>query len=321
MPASVKKMLLLTAIFGSGCIILKSHSNYDNREIVVQTASLFNQRQVNELKGPDWKGDWIFRRDRLELIDREFRLTRPDLAILQDVLAKKGSRSDSDTKILAEGGLYGYQWHAHPVSFYPDTGEEQFHAIAVSLPLKLNQSQSYSYKSWNFGVNGYLAFTRVETTDQPLLVFNVQMPSGGTGSLLWYQFLVDRISEVLRANKICRKRLVIGGYLPGNPLSPQYKAFLKSFDLKDSGAGLCSVASDCFTETPLNEIFMLSSAESISSHTDKILIHKRTLVTGGNIILNKPHPSKEYQEKYGLSNLWPSHRYGWTASFRLAKCL
>jgi hypothetical protein len=89
----------------NGCALLgiRSSERYDERSFSILNLNLFNQRTPSTLSRKNWKGDWLFRRERLELIDEQLRISRPDIVVFQELLTRRGSPSESDINILNFG--------------------------------------------------------------------------------------------------------------------------------------------------------------------------------------------------------------------------
>lgn len=268
----------------------------------------------------NWKGDWLFRRERLEAIDNELRTSKPDLVLMQGVLSKKGSPSESDENILEMGALNGYQWSRSLLNLYEDTQEEVFHAVAAGLPLRISRESDEIAKVWAIGIDGFLSVTLVEMDEQPIYVFNLEMPSGSETVDLWYRFVGERVREVLDKNPDCSDRVVIAGYIPGGPGWKAYQDMLRDLGLKDASLGYCEIASDCFTATPLNDIYMAAVGGKSPSQVDRILVNSNAVVLAGGRVFAEPIPQSRYAKKYGLNQSWPSQRFGWSTTLRLPHC-
>lgn len=295
--------------------------NYDSRILSVQTLSLFTQRENSSLSQTPWVGDWIFRRERLQLIDNELRESKPDIIILQEAMERKGSPSESDRSILAAGALIGYDWNELPIKEFIDVQEVQFMTTAVGLPLRIAEVDPEKTQIlWSVGVDGYLAITEIDFEDQPMVVFNVQMPPKMGRNFLWYTFVQERIQDFLKGNKICPKRAIIAGYLPTEEGSQRFESFLQEMQLKDSSLGLCQIANSCYTATPTNEIFMATAPSETPALVDRILIHQSAIVYSGVRNFDHSAPPTEYSRSFGINRIFPTQRFGWKASIRLAKC-
>ena len=139
----------------TGCQTFKGaqDAGFDQRFISIQSVSLFNQRSLSHASAEQWKGDWVFRRHRLDLIDKQLRFTRPDLVVFQELMERSGSYADSDRNILAEGALRNYEWDLNDLVDYEDTQEVQYHATAVALPLSFAMVPDDMKKFYDFVVH------------------------------------------------------------------------------------------------------------------------------------------------------------------------
>lgn len=318
----LKAALLLAAIPLSGCVteIFDRSGGFDSRPVTVQTVDLFNQRTPSRLAKKSWKGDWIFRRDRLDLIDQELRNAKPDLLVLQSVMAREGSGAESDYKILKAGSLIDYDWRLDKVETYDDTQETQALAIALGASLRFVPVVEGERDSWVMGASGYLMAATVDYEDQPLLVFNVQMPEHSDNENQWFTFLEERIRERIVKAKSCMKRVVVTGYLPGDDGASRYVAFLQKMRLRDAAQGFCQIANKCFTATPTNDLFMATIGDESPTRTDKVFVHQSALVYTSARIFEEGDANNRYVKEYGLTRLWPTQRLGWIANTRLARC-
>ncbi len=318
----VRALTLLFFLFGlSGCAtwFVTKFSSYDSRSISFETLSLFNQRENSNVSQKSWRGDWLFRRERLELVDRELRSIRPDVMVFQQLMAKKGSPSDSDRNILGSGALGGYAWDVFRVREFEDTGEEQFNAVAIGLPVQLAPIELKS-RNWAVGLDGNVSVSVLRLENDPILLFNVEMPTNDRNLGLWYQFLEEKMIEVLKSSpQFCPERLVVAGVLP-NGFGASGLSFIEKLELRDVSEGMCEIASDCFTGTPLNELFMATSGNQPPGHMDRIFVHQTAIVASSSVVFRNMESAPRYGSVYGLSRLWPSQRFGWGTSVRLAKC-
>jgi endonuclease/exonuclease/phosphatase family metal-dependent hydrolase len=200
---------MVLAIWSLGCVdeILSRRLGSDSRFITIQTLSLFNQREPSRLAKVSWKGDWVFRRERLELIDRELRNIKPDLLILQEAMSKMESPSESDRNILLAGALNEYDWHMRVTKEYEDSQEVESMAVAAGLPLRIDRAKTLSRRElWDIGDEGFLVATTIDVDGTPLTVFNVQMPYSENNRDLWYLFIKDRILERIKEEGTCPRR-------------------------------------------------------------------------------------------------------------------
>lgn len=315
--------LVLASVFGlSGCIegLFRKTGGFDQRPMTVQTVSLFNQRDPSRLAKRSWKGDWIFRRDRLDMIDAELRNTKPDLLLLQDVIAKVGSTAESDRRILSAGSLLDYEWRDRKVESYADTQEIQSLAIAVGVPNRFVKEPEGERDLWLMGTGGYLEAATFEYEDQPVTVFNVQMPAQTDTSYLWYSFVQERVTERLKRTRSCPKRIIVGGLMPGDEGARRFSQFIQTLQLRDVSSGFCQIASKCFTATPTNDIYMATVGDESPTRVDRIFAHQSALVYSSGRNFDDSDPNNRYAREFGLPRLWPTQRFGWVAQLRLARC-
>ncbi|SMF46120.1 hypothetical protein [Pseudobacteriovorax antillogorgiicola] len=310
---------LLYTLLGCSHFGVGTQASYDDRSISVLTSSLFNQRLSPRYSKQSWKGDWLFRRERLELIDRDLQAVRPDLLVFQELLARRGSPSESDRSILSYGALDGYQWEMQLARFYEDTQEEQFFALAMGLPLRPgDRSKSSVFK---LGVDGAFSISQIFLEDEPIWVVNVEMPQDAQKVDVWYDVLTKKLREYGAKESICEKRLIVAGYLPGRLSWPFYQRFLRQFNLKDTSTGFCEVATDCQTGTPSNEIFLNTSEGKSGTQVDRILAHAESVVYASSAELDNADKVTTRGEVYGLHSHWPTRRFAWNSILRLPKCV
>ncbi|MFW7380310.1 MAG: hypothetical protein ACOH5I_15975 [Oligoflexus sp.] len=315
-----KFALLLTSCCLGACALLgfKNYQRYDNRSIAILTANLFDQRLSPEESERTWRGDWLFRRERLELIDQSLRRSRPDLLIFQDMLAKRGSISDSDRNILSQGALQGYDWSGFKAREYDDTQEISQHGVAASLPLRIDRA--YQSSTAPLGRNGFVSYTLLDLEGEPILVANVQMPSDSVQIDSWYEVLLTLTSSQLEEVAACSQRLIIAGYLPGNASWPAYQDLLNSLELKDSSLGFCELAGECVTADTNNELYLLTADADAGSRVDRILVHRSSLVLSSQRSMMETLDASRYANRYQLLKLWPTRRFAWMTTLRMARC-
>jgi hypothetical protein len=297
-------------------------SGFDQRILTIQTASLFNQKAASRVGTQTWNGDWIFRRDRLVLIDDALRNVKPDIVVLQEVMTKRGSSSESDRNILQAGALEDFVWRESDAIEYDDTQEIQSLAVAAAPSLGfVDQDAGQPERDfWKIGNDGFLMASVLQVEGQPVLVFNVQMPLQLGQKYLWYTFLEERIAEWTRIAGTCRKRVVVAGYLPGDQDSKRFNDMTQRLELKDASTGFCQVASNCYTATSLNEMFMATQGDEIPSQADRILLHQSALVSTSSRNLTDSEADARWSREFGLTRVWATQRFGWVVSARLARC-
>jgi hypothetical protein len=294
--------------------------SYDSRPLLIQTLSAFDQRQVSSESKLNWTGDWIFRRERLGLIDQEIRNDRPDIMILQDLMSRRGSPSESDELILKAGSLRGFESNIDVVKQYEDSQEDESMGVMVATPLKLSLRDESQRYVWGVGADGYLTATVVENEGEPIVIFNVEMPSKIGRKFLWYTFIEERISEFMKQGNYCKERLIIAGYLPADQGAIRFQNFLKDLSLRDSGIGFCAVAGSCFTGTPTNELFVLTNPDEPGAQFDRILVNAQSMVLSASRNIVATEQASPYARQYGLARLWAVQRFGWHATVRLPRC-
>ena len=301
--------------------VVTPRSDYDSRPLTVQSVSLFNQKIQSKYSRSSWNGDWEFRRDRLDLIDIVLRNTKPDISVMQEVMARRGSTAESDKGILLAGALADYGWSEKTVIDHSDTHEIQSMAVATALSVKvLPDSDPNARDSWQIGTDGFLTATTLEFDGEPVAVFNVQMPARIGQKYLWYTFVEDQVVARIKRLGICRSRVIVAGFMPSDQDSRRFSDFLKRLQLKDSSAGFCQIASKCHTATSVNELFMATIGDETPGQMDRVLVHQSAVIYSSQRNFDNSDPNNRYAKGFGISRLWPTQRFGWTTQIRLAKC-
>jgi hypothetical protein len=316
-------LLSLCLFFLSSCALfgLQPSARYDDRTFTLLNLNLFNQRIPSSLAQKHWKGDWLFRRERLEFIDEQLKVVRPDVVVFQQLLTRRGSPSESDINILSHGALEGYEWDADAVAEYKDTQEIEYQASAVGLPVKLANGDMLEKRYWNIGLDGYMSYSLLELDQKPFLLVNLTMPSSSQRVDQWYKFVRDEIRRLLFAFNLCPSRLIVSGYIPGGLVWEGYTELLSEFDLKDTSQGFCEAALDCLTTSQQNDIFMATAQGQSPSHSDRTLVHRGAIITASNVVLREMRTKLVNGEDYGISRLWAARSFGWLSSIRLQECL
>ncbi len=305
--------------FLTSCITGEGPRGFSDRAVSVASLDMFSQ-QERPAGGRSWSGDWQFRRDRLELIDASLRDVRPDVVVLQNTMRRAGSVSESDELILSSGALNRYDWRSVVVEKLKESGEERMLAVAVSKPyrhLPLPEGvKNYS----QLGVDGHLVFYPIDADGQPIVVFNVQMPSVMEQSGLWYSLLEEKIRESVTLLGSCLERVIVAGYLPFEQDSRRFKDFLTGLGLKDTGTGFCQNAERCQTASSQNAIFVATRGNSTPAQLDRVMTNRYAYVYSAGASFTRTMETSEYKEAYGLSRVWASQRYGWFTRARLPIC-
>ncbi len=320
---SLRCGLVLSALslLNGGCVSRLLTSGYDDRTLVIHTFNLFNQKPLAPALTSSWNGDWIFRRDRLELVDQFLRAHRADVVLFQQSMQKAHSEVEWDQSILAAGAFAEFDWRSEPVAEYDDTSETESMAVATTSVVGMKQRQSGESPSlWHVGPDGYLQATALEMGGQPAAVFNIQMPSKIERDPIWFSFIEERVREWINIQGICLKRIIVAGFIPADVEARSFAGFLEDLSLKDSSVGFCDVAMKCQTANPTNEIFRFSSDGAVASQADRILVPKTAIVYSAGRTHEAGIPAPAYAKAMGFTQLWPSIRSGWEASIRLATC-
>ncbi|MFK7872066.1 MAG: hypothetical protein AB8C84_02695 [Oligoflexales bacterium] len=299
--------------------------SWDSRQMTVQTLSLFRQQGADG----KWEGDWILRRRRLDMIDRELRQFKPDLLFLQQVMAKGGDYSpESDKRLLRAGALGGdYQWSGSVAHEHEKSHEEESMVTVVGLPANFSRPapevciRGDARQCWPLGYDGWAVASVIDFEGQAVAVINVDMPEQQERIGHWYGVLRDRIDVFLDRENICPQRVIVGGFMPQDVGVGQYDIFKNGLELMDTAQEFCEQESRCYTATPLNEFYYGVYGDRRPTHTDRVLVHKSALVYSGNVSFKNSMTADEYLQSKGLHELWASDRFGWSTVVRLARCV
>lgn len=318
-------MRALIVLFGAFSLtacasLIGTSRGYDERSFTIINFNIFNQRQPSALSKKNWKGDWLFRRERLELVDEQLRVTRPDVVVLQEATTRLDSPSESDMNILSAGALEGYEWDATLIADHRDTQESQFNAVAVGLPVKLVRQEEIIKKSWPISVEGSMSYSLLELDGSPILLVNLQMPETIQKADAWYQSVTQEIKMLQEQVKVCSQRLIVAGHIPGSGIWPGYSQFIADLGLRDTASGFCEAASDCLTTSPQNDLFAAIGGGASGSHSERILVHQEVIVFSSGISMQKIRPISVNGPQYGIHRLWASPRFAWESELRLPKC-
>lgn len=320
---SLPRFMIFLPLLLVSCVdaIVGTSSDYDSRPLTVQSFSLFDQKTPSKYSRQSWNGDWVVRRDRLELIDLVLRNTKPEIAIIQEAMARRGNTAESDRGILLAGALADFTWTEKVVREFNDTHEQQSLAVVSALSLRVLEDRDPTARdSWQIGTDGFMTATTLDFDGEPIAVFNVQMPSKLGQNHLWYTFIEDQVVARVKRLGICRNRVLIGGYLPSDQDSRRFADFMRRLQLRDSSTGFCQVASKCHTATSINEIFMATIGDETPGQVDRILLHQSAIVYNAGRTFDNSDPNNRNIKNFGISRLWATQRFGWVAQIRLAKC-
>lgn len=288
---------------------------YETKTIEILTYSLFNQQTEATDSSKDWKGDWIFRRERLNLIDDELLKLKPDLIFFQELLQKKGNPLESDQKILSSSSLSGYSWYLSKPKDHSHTGELE--SLAVTLKHPLSFSENYFQETVD--LNGStLFFKNIKFNEQNVLVINMNLESHF--SYTDTEQTIRKISTALKLGNTCRQRLLLVGHAPPESFDKINK-IKDAFNLKDSAKGFCNMESHCYTASPSNLLFQKTYGEAYSQRVDFILINELSIIHTSSPAFSQAKESKlGYYKQYGMEFLFPSVRFAWLSEIRLPRC-
>lgn len=311
----------LAACLISACSHLPFYrdTQLDRRPTSLLLLNLYDQRSGPIASDYKWKGDWLFRRERLGLVDRSLRVSKPDIVVFQDLIAKRGSPSDSDKNILSTGALEGYEWQLVEERLFEDTGELSFHGFATSLPLRLLATPGQKF--WPIGVDGGLSLAKIDVDGQSLLIFSLKMPKQSVQLDKWYQLVMDRVLTEQKLHDVCSDRLVMVGYMPGQPSWQDFQNLLSTLNLSDSATNFCQLTKDCFTESTENEIYASSVNIPTNSRSMRVFWPKSAQIIDSRRLLDDMKvKASERSKRYGNDILEPTQQYGWLSQARLLQC-
>ncbi|NRA45067.1 MAG: endonuclease/exonuclease/phosphatase family protein [Oligoflexales bacterium] len=313
-------MVLWSGIFSS-CVpsFFFKGPTYDTRKITFQNLSLFNQREAPG-QHPHWKGNWIFRRERLASVDQTLRAAKPDILILQEVMAKQDSPYDSDQYILGAGALLGYDWQSVQTETYRDTHEVESLSVVSGLPVYKDPYEDERKRMWPLGHGSFLAAFIVTMENQEIAIFNLKISEQVAGQGIWYQYVVDRVKEYISRYKLCNKRIVIAGNFESPVNQPDYQTMLEHLQLSDSSLGFCEQESNCYTQTTENPIFQLTRGDARPGRVSRILTHKSSLVYSSTRNFNSFNWQQEFKQLFAERKVNPTQNYGWISSIRFDRC-
>lgn len=315
-------ILTIGSIALCSCTTLASlFGSFDDRSIVIHTLELFDQRQPPKGDFPDWKGDWIFRRERLAAVDQFLRSQKPDILVLQNVMSRRGSPSESDSAILAAGALVGFELSEQNIAFYDDTQEQIASFVAVSLPIQFRRVPDSGHsKVWPLGRSGYLALTLLENERQVISLFNVIIPETENDNTNWYQLIYEKIQEHFQTSEYCLNRIIVAGYLPIDVGGEQFAQFIQKLNLQETAEESCGLDEECQTRSPGNAFGTLVNPYAESGRYDRILVSDEALVLSSKRSFDNTINASDYPKRWGLDKIWPSVRYGWSAEVKFPKC-
>ena len=307
---------------GACAYLMPQNLGYDSRIVSVQTLPLFNQRRLYTDPGAkNWKGNWILRRKRLDLIDSQFRQIRPDLLILQSLMFKKGSDAENDQSLLDSGALSGYTWQKTDLNEYDDTWEVESMAVASNAMFQTSADSEIPWKKlWTMGRKSYLSGFKVSLEGSPVLIMNIDLKYSIARQERWYRFVSHRILETQKETGICPQRTILAGHFGGSEGQSDYTEMLRLLSLKDTAHGFCENESACYTDSSENDLYLLTKGDRRPGRSIRILVHQQTLIYTATRNFDKITSQFQIASGETLSALPPSPFFGWLTTIRLPRC-
>jgi hypothetical protein len=266
----------------------------------------------------------LFRRERLFLTDEQIRQTLPEVLVMQEMMERTHSRSESDSKILSAGALTDYTFKTSSIKKYKDTSENELLGIAINNSVKIlkHKNSQKTLEKWSKGDIDAISLLLMHE-NHPTLLFNISMASYSDAMPYDIEELATMIQNKADANSICPERVIVAGtFLEESYASSIYiKKFLNDLQLLDTTQS-CNNINSCQTSSSINDIYDATlERNGKTQKNDKILISKHALIYSSYRVFDKGvSANKKYSSKFGLAKLWPSQRFGWSASFRLPVC-
>ncbi len=318
----VKFLFFLFALYS--CVTTTQDRVYELHPVTVAMLENFNQTAPSRSGTKNWLGDWIFRRDRLELIDKNLRNVKPDIFVLQNAVEKYQSFAESDVNILLAGSLRDYVSMRMEALKIDLTNETSGVGFIVAPPLKFLPTAIAARKSWKLSMDGFLAVVDISDGTDVTTLFSLQMPKKNDEAELWFDFSAQKILEYFAHPGIeksaCAEKAIIAGHISSESDQKNYEKFLSRIGFKDTSTGFCENAGKCQTATSLNELFMVTHVDDAPAQLDRIMVHRSAIVYSSARAFTEGLETEKYKEEYGLNRLLPSTHYGWTSQVRLKKC-
>lgn len=286
---------------------------YPAKRVRIQLVSLFNQRQNPARSEQGWRGDWVFRRERLQLIDTELNSARPDVVIMHEVMQR--SRYDSDQAILSAGALRGFTWSLIKTRSFADSGETEFTGIAIGVP-GIGDEEVQSLRVAQHGKVS-LFLHQVKHPKFKLYVLNII----GTDnfSLSDLQSIVNIVSQKV-AEIDCRSRTLIAGHF-SQATSTRFGNLFADSRFREVFKGLCNVENECFNSSPRNGIFLAINGEIEPAKTDYLWTERDFELLSVQLnFINSLRSQTISLSPYHLDELWPTERFGLMIEGRLLGC-
>lgn len=283
---------------------------------MLRTFNMFNQRIPPNDSSVTWAGDWVFRRERLAVVDTALRQSKPDILIFQQLMARKDSDFESDANILSSGALGQFEWNLSPVTYYSNTAEQEYHGVAYSLPMRLVPTEATELTR-NFSERMVVTTSMLAMENEPLVIFNVEALGAVTDNDL--AAVIEYIDSKRLELGVCKERVIVAGYL-GRLSARKFGDLAKNrLDQKNSSRGYCEIETQCFTTTPLNGIYLISGDNS-SYQSDYIFVHNDSVVASSHRTFENEAPLTPTSQVFGLQGVWGSRTFGLETNIRFKRC-
>lgn len=297
----------------------------DTRTVVVQTLNAFDQSSdASTDKLPAIRDNWIFRRERLAMLDETLRSNKADIFFLQQARQRRESPVDSDDVILMAGVLSGFDTSRFNYPTRQAEEDSTYLLTAVSPPLKLIGGKFLSPEDQGklLTLDGVVvSMSVVEIENLPVVIMNVDVDASlfpKTKDV--YSVIGKSLDAIFETGKVCANRVAIGGTLPGDKDDEGFKDFLSKYDLVDAAPDICLESDACPTLSPENELYAQVASKAAKLRVDKVLVHKNNDVMNSGISFNKVYPAPDYIKTLGINKLTVSTHFGWAVEVKFSRC-
>lgn len=312
--------LILVLNFVQSCALFR---DYDRESFTVQTINLFDQDlEVETDEGRiSLKGDWLFRRDRLELLDRQLSEKKANLLFFQNAMQRLGNWTDFDLEILKAGVFGGYGFLSAKIAEDEQTFETQLVGWGFDPSFVVDSSQDIKVVK---KVNSGFASAVLNFYGNKILLINVftQKVSLKIDS---YSELARFIESELNVKKICSDRLIVSGALDEiDSKGASIQLLGDQFDLVDVGLKRCpdekTHTSECQSVASDNRLAQGQTGMNFLRN-ERILLPSSSRVSDlGRVVVQKSVNQSKYIQKFFAEDIYPIQQSGWMASARLIQC-
>lgn len=308
--------ILLNMISCTHFILLGS---YEITPISIHFINFFNQQAVSTHSQHNWYGDWIFRRKRLAIIDNEINIQKPDILIMQEILSKEGSMSESDINILKFSSLQFYNIDTALITKHKNTYEEEYIGIAIKSNYTIIPQEKNN--TWILDNNNFAAFFIIQINKTPVLIVQIKLQENQKHYL---NLISQSIDNYLKEFNICKYRIIVAGEFYLQYYDPELIKFLQKHKLHDTDKSFCIPYFKCATLVESNDIFKHINIKFNTMKPDKIFVHNRATILASGLSFTTFQTIKEddyVNTQYGIKTLFPSYKYGWSTKIFLPKCI